>query len=167
MLNLLSNAVKFNPAGGTIRVDAALRDGFAEISVTDTGIGIPAAEQQAVFDKSYRVGETTKRVREGTGLLHVRVRLDSILLRPLWVKCCRWGLDSTHGCVKSRTSKWHLSLLCLQVVVELSSKRYAATDQPVSSALRWRNSTCMMSAEGPSMLAEFMITMLGAERCEI
>jgi PAS domain S-box-containing protein len=38
--NLLSNAVKFTPAGGRVRVEAALRDRFAEISVSDTGIGI-------------------------------------------------------------------------------------------------------------------------------
>jgi signal transduction histidine kinase len=66
--NLLSNAVKFTPAGGKISVEAALRNGFAEISVTYTGVGIPTAELQAVFDKFYQVGATTKGVREGTGL---------------------------------------------------------------------------------------------------
>ncbi len=68
LLNLLSNAVKFTPAGGKISLEAARRGGFAEISVADTGIGIPPAEHQSVFDKFYQVGATTKGVREGTGL---------------------------------------------------------------------------------------------------
>jgi PAS domain S-box-containing protein len=68
LLNLLSNAVKFTPEGGRVRVDAAIRDGFFEISVSDTGVGISAEEHVTVFDKFYQVGNTTKGVREGTGL---------------------------------------------------------------------------------------------------
>jgi len=68
LFNLLSNAVKFTPEGGTVRVEALVRDGFAEISVIDTGIGIPSEEHESVFDKFYQVGHTTKGVREGTGL---------------------------------------------------------------------------------------------------
>ena len=68
LFNLLSNALKFTPAGGKIRIEGALRDGFVEMSVTDTGIGIPKEQHQAVFDKFYQVGSTTKGVREGTGL---------------------------------------------------------------------------------------------------
>ena len=48
-------------------MEAALRDGFLEISVSDTGIGIPKEQHEAVFDKFYQVGATTKGVREGTG----------------------------------------------------------------------------------------------------
>ncbi len=68
LFNLLSNAVKFTPEGGYIRIGAAMRDGMAEISVSDTGIGIPAAEQAAVFDKFYQAGSTTRGIKEGTGL---------------------------------------------------------------------------------------------------
>jgi len=68
LLNLLSNAVKFTPEGGTVGVDAVLRGDFFEVSVTDTGVGIPSAEHESVFDKFYQVGNTTKGVREGTGL---------------------------------------------------------------------------------------------------
>jgi PAS domain S-box-containing protein len=42
MLNLLSNAIKFTPAGGSIGVSLTQRDGSATITVSDTGIGIPA-----------------------------------------------------------------------------------------------------------------------------
>jgi len=68
LFNLLSNAVKFTPEGGRIRVEAHPCDEFVEVSVTDTGIGIPSAEHATVFDKFYQVGNTTKGVREGTGL---------------------------------------------------------------------------------------------------
>jgi signal transduction histidine kinase len=68
LLNLLSNALKFTPKGGSVRIEAAQRDGLIEISVIDTGIGIAKEQHEAVFDKFYQVGSTTKGVREGTGL---------------------------------------------------------------------------------------------------
>jgi PAS domain S-box-containing protein len=68
LMNLLSNAVKFTPQAGKIRVEASLDGSNAIITVTDTGIGIPAEEHESVFDKFYQVSATTKGVREGTGL---------------------------------------------------------------------------------------------------
>src|SRR5262249_4897167 len=68
LFNLLSNAVKFTPEGGSVRVEAILQGGIVEVSVIDTGIGIPQGEQESIFDKFYQVGNTTKGVREGTGL---------------------------------------------------------------------------------------------------
>jgi PAS domain S-box-containing protein len=68
LLNLLSNAVKFTPEGGRVGVDVMIRDGFFEITVSDTGVGIAPEEHESVFDKFYQVGNTTKGVREGTGL---------------------------------------------------------------------------------------------------
>jgi PAS domain S-box-containing protein len=66
--NLLTNAIKFTPNGGRVRVDAAGRGHFAEISVRDTGIGIPEHQQQAVFDKFYQVRAGIQGGHEGTGL---------------------------------------------------------------------------------------------------
>jgi PAS domain S-box-containing protein len=68
LYNLLSNAVKFTPEGGNISVMAAQREGFLEVSVSDSGIGIPRHEHESIFDKFYQAGATTKGVREGTGL---------------------------------------------------------------------------------------------------
>jgi len=65
--NLLSNAVKFTPDGGKVRVEAAPHERFAEISVSDTGIGIPQDQHRAVFDKFYQVRSAT-RGGGGTGL---------------------------------------------------------------------------------------------------
>lgn len=68
LYNLLSNAVKFTPEGGSVRVEGSMRDKAVEISVIDTGVGIPAVEQGAVFDKFHQVGATPRGLKEGTGL---------------------------------------------------------------------------------------------------
>ena len=67
LLNLLSNALKFTPEGGRIDVQAALRDGVAEVSVTDTGVGISPEDQEAIFEEFRQVGTAAQKV-EGTGL---------------------------------------------------------------------------------------------------
>ena len=67
VLNLLSNAIKFTPEGGRIDVGAAPKDGFVEVSVTDTGIGIAPEDQEKVFEEFRQVGTAAKKV-EGTGL---------------------------------------------------------------------------------------------------
>jgi signal transduction histidine kinase len=68
VLNLLSNAVKFTPEGGHVEVKALPVDGVAEISVSDTGIGIAADDQTAIFEEFRQVGTDQARRREGTGL---------------------------------------------------------------------------------------------------
>ncbi len=68
LYNLLSNAVKFTPKGGSVRVEVVAEGGFAEVSVTDTGIGIPPEEQESIFDSFHQVGAATVGIREGTGL---------------------------------------------------------------------------------------------------
>jgi signal transduction histidine kinase len=67
LLNLLSNALKFTPEGGQISVRAGVQDGVAEISVTDTGVGIAPDDQEMVFEEFRQVGTASKKV-EGTGL---------------------------------------------------------------------------------------------------
>jgi GAF domain-containing protein len=67
VLNLLSNAIKFTPEGGRIEVAAVPKDGSVEVSVSDTGVGIAPADQEAVFEEFRQVGTAAKKV-EGTGL---------------------------------------------------------------------------------------------------
>src|SRR6266567_170841 len=67
LLNLLSNALKFTPEGGRIEVTSGVHDGVAEVSVTDTGVGIAPEDQEAVFEEFRQVGTADKKA-EGTGL---------------------------------------------------------------------------------------------------
>src|SRR5262249_6148389 len=67
LLNLLSNALKFTPEGGRIDMRATMNEGMAEISVTDTGVGIAPEDQEAIFEEFRQVGTADKMV-EGTGL---------------------------------------------------------------------------------------------------
>jgi two-component system, NtrC family, sensor kinase len=67
VLNLLSNAIKFTPEGGRIEVAAVSKDGFVEVSVSDTGVGIAPQDQEAVFQEFRQVGTAEKKA-EGTGL---------------------------------------------------------------------------------------------------
>ncbi len=69
IINLLSNAVKYTPCGGTVKVETAVDEnaGTAQVTVTDTGVGIPKDEIKHIFDKFYRVGANNKQAK-GTGL---------------------------------------------------------------------------------------------------
>jgi signal transduction histidine kinase len=68
MLNLLSNAVKFTPEGGKVGVSAKLNGKAVEIAVSDSGVGIAAADQQAIFEEFKQVGSDYTKKAEGTGL---------------------------------------------------------------------------------------------------
>ena len=68
LYNLLSNAVKFTPENGRVWIAECGCDDTACFSVGDTGIGIPSAEIQAIFDEFHQVGAPPGAVREGTGL---------------------------------------------------------------------------------------------------
>jgi signal transduction histidine kinase/CheY-like chemotaxis protein len=67
VLNLLSNAFK-HTFHGEIVVATRTRDGFAELEVRDTGVGIPADEIPLIFDRFHRVPHARSRTHEGTGI---------------------------------------------------------------------------------------------------
>lgn len=68
VLNLLSNAVKFTPHGGRVEVAARLDGGDAVISVSDTGIGIPADKLQYICEPFSRLVDDPHKTQVGTGL---------------------------------------------------------------------------------------------------
>ena len=87
LLNLLSNAVKFTPEGGRVSVRALPADGFVEISVSDTGIGIAPDDQEAIFEEFRQVGGDYTRKREGTGLgLTLTRKFVELHGGKIWVK---------------------------------------------------------------------------------
>ncbi|WP_160878789.1 PAS domain S-box protein [Nocardioides flavescens] len=68
MVNLLSNAVKFTEDGGTVTLEMGVEAGEAVVRVRDTGIGIPVAEQGALFERFFRSTTAQSRQIQGTGL---------------------------------------------------------------------------------------------------
>jgi signal transduction histidine kinase len=67
VLNLVSNAFKYTREG-SITLGVEEGDGEVRVSVTDTGIGIPADQQDLIFDRFHRVENSTVRSQEGTGI---------------------------------------------------------------------------------------------------
>ena len=66
--NLLANAVAYSAGSDRIAVAARARSGFAEIAVTDSGIGIPRKDRHRVFERFYRVDQSRASSTGGTGL---------------------------------------------------------------------------------------------------
>jgi len=68
LFNLLSNAVKFTPDGGKVGITATRVDAMVQVAVWDTGVGIPADDQQRIFEAFQQVGQGLAGKTEGTGL---------------------------------------------------------------------------------------------------
>jgi len=66
--NLIDNAIKYNKAGGKVEVVIAQTGEEIKITVADNGIGIPAEEQQRIFERFYRVDKSRSKRSGGTGL---------------------------------------------------------------------------------------------------
>jgi signal transduction histidine kinase/ActR/RegA family two-component response regulator len=96
VLNLLSNAVKFTPDGGSVSV-RAYREGTAlVVTVADTGIGVPAEDQERIFE-SFQQGRRGAPKEEGTGLgLTLSRRIVSLFGGRMWLESTP-GVGSTFG----------------------------------------------------------------------
>lgn len=68
LTNLLGNAIKFTPAGGRVLISAQAMNAQVKVSVTDTGIGIPAEHLEKIFDRFYQVESHLTRRHGGMGL---------------------------------------------------------------------------------------------------
>jgi two-component system phosphate regulon sensor histidine kinase PhoR len=66
--NLVDNAIQYTAPGGHIRVSASAGSREVVITVSDTGIGIPVADQERIFERFYRVDAARSREAVGTGL---------------------------------------------------------------------------------------------------
>ncbi len=67
-VNLLSNAIKFTPEGGAVGIKAKAEAGNLDVTVWDTGVGIPADQQTHIFDNFYQANDALRRGPEGIGL---------------------------------------------------------------------------------------------------
>ena len=66
--NLCDNAIKYNRKGGLVSVEIKNENEFAILTITDTGIGIPAEHQERIFERFYRVDKSHSKEIGGTGL---------------------------------------------------------------------------------------------------
>ncbi len=66
--NLTDNAIKYNRPGGTAAVSVREATGGVQLSVSDTGIGIPPEHQERIFERFYRVDKSRSKELGGTGL---------------------------------------------------------------------------------------------------
>jgi two-component system OmpR family sensor kinase len=66
--NLLTNAAVHTPAGTSVTLQVTASNNWAEVKVSDTGPGIPEADQARIFDRFYRVDDSRTRQRGGSGL---------------------------------------------------------------------------------------------------
>jgi signal transduction histidine kinase len=68
LLNLVSNALKFTPEGGRVTLGLCRVNEWVRLTVSDTGVGIPPADQPHVFERFYRVDKARSRALGGAGL---------------------------------------------------------------------------------------------------
>jgi signal transduction histidine kinase/CheY-like chemotaxis protein len=96
VLNLLSNAVKFTPDGGSVSVSAYREGAELNVTVTDTGIGVPPEDQERIFE-SFQQGRRGASKEEGTGLgLTLSRRIIGLFGGRMWLESTP-GEGSTFG----------------------------------------------------------------------
>jgi two-component system, OmpR family, phosphate regulon sensor histidine kinase PhoR len=85
--NLLDNATQYTLPGGRITLSAEVRDADVVFTVSDTGIGIPKADQSRIFERFYRVDAARSREAGGTGLgLAIAKHLVEVHGGRIWVE---------------------------------------------------------------------------------
>jgi PAS domain S-box-containing protein len=111
--NLIDNAIKYSPQGGTVKVLLTPNGRNVRFSVTDSGLGIPAADQRRIFEKFYRLDPGMSRGIGGTGLgLYICRELVRRVDGRIWVES-----DGASG------STFH---------VEIPQERAASPNEPPS-----------------------------------
>ena len=70
--NILDNAVKYTPLGGSVQVNVRPWQFYTRIDITDTGMGIPQAHYNHIFQRFYRCQEASSKEGVGLGLYLAR-----------------------------------------------------------------------------------------------
>ena len=85
--NLVENAIKYSAGGVLPEVELAVEDGFARISVTDHGLGVPEGERERIFERFYRATNVHGTAETGIGLgLYICRRIIEAHDGRIWVE---------------------------------------------------------------------------------
>lgn len=157
LANLVDNAIKYTHAGGVLvaaRTGAvAGRPGCLRFDVVDTGIGIPAAHRQRVFDEFYQVGNPERDRRAGLGIgLSIVRRLSDLLDHPVALRPRAQGGTRFHVWVPQASASAPVEAL-------------ASTPEALPDAHRLPRSVLVIDDEADSRRA--MATLLAAHGCEV
>jgi heavy metal sensor kinase len=95
LTNLVGNGIKYTPEGGQVTLSLSRRDGRAELTVRDTGIGIPAEHLPRIFDRFYRVDSGRARAAGGAGL---------------GLSITRWAVEAHDGKIEAESREGEGSL---------------------------------------------------------
>lgn len=95
--NLVSNALKYSPAGGSVRLSAALKAGQeVEISIQDEGLGIPREWIERLFERFQRIATPDRAAIRGSGLgLYIARQLVEMNEGRIWASSAGIGKGST------------------------------------------------------------------------
>lgn len=116
--NLISNSVKYTNNGGTITVSAEKKNDEFIISVKDNGIGIPAAQQDKVYNKFFRGDNAVKINTDGTGLgMYIVKNLIDLLNGKVWFES-----------VENKGTTFYISLPAIGPHVREGSKTLISTN---------------------------------------
>jgi heavy metal sensor kinase len=128
VVNLVDNAIKYTPDGGNVSVFVTADEEKAVLTVTDTGIGIPAASLPLVFDRFYRADQARSRESGGTGLgLSIVKAICSVHGGTAFV-------ESTEG--RGTTFRIELPLLSITALQFDQLKAATQVDLPADHSLR-------------------------------
>lgn len=123
VINLLSNAVKYTPSHGSVKLTATRQGGCAQITVADTGMGIPEADQASLFTPFFRASNAVKLAVPGSGL---------------GLSIVRTVVSNHHGEVMVNSAEGHGTTITVRIpLIEMAGQPIAA--EAVPNQEHWRN----------------------------
>jgi heavy metal sensor kinase len=106
VLILMDNAAKYTPSGGSMTLRLEERDGFAAVSVSDTGIGIAEEDMTHIFDRFWRADKARSREQGGAGL---------------GLSIAKWIVEMHRGRIEVKSAPGEGSTFCLRVPLRQTS----------------------------------------------
>jgi two-component system, OmpR family, sensor histidine kinase VicK len=133
--NLIENAIKYTPKG-TVSVDVSGSSDSVVVSVTDSGLGIPAEDIPHLFQKFYRVDNMDRQEIGGTGLgLYLSRRLIEAMQGRIWVEST-FGKGSTFFVELPRLESQQAEILKQQQATQAAMQAQQQASQPAPAPLQ-------------------------------